>query len=44
MRVQEPYPYARAAAVVLAAALALAGELAVADGCRRVWAGAKRGA
>ncbi len=36
MRVQEPFDYARAC-VVLAAALALAGGLAVADGCRRLW-------
>ena len=42
MRAQEPFDYARAA-VVLAAALALAGALKVADACRRIWTGGRRG-
>ena len=40
MRVQEPYPYL-ASCAVLVVALALAGGLAVAEGCRRLWARVK---
>ena len=36
MRAQEPFDWPRAT-VALMAALALAGGLAVADGCRRLW-------
>jgi len=41
MRVQEPFDYFRAA-VVLVAALALAGGLKVAEVCRRLRKGARR--